>query len=123
MSLHHKLCHALGGSLNLPHAETHTIVLPHALSYNALRVSKVMERLARMLPESDGDAVTGLNVLLDKLEVKCGLKEIGMKEEDIDRAAKIAISRSYWKPREIEPEAVRELIRRVWAGEPARADL
>ena len=35
MSLHHKLCHTLGGSFNLPHAETHTIVLPHALAYNA----------------------------------------------------------------------------------------
>ncbi len=35
MALHHKLCHTLGGSFNLPHAETHTIVLPHALAYNA----------------------------------------------------------------------------------------
>eukprot|EP01032_Pedospumella_encystans_P003692 gene3692-4368_t len=34
MALHHKLCHTLGGSFNLPHAETHTIVLPHALAYN-----------------------------------------------------------------------------------------
>ena len=30
MALHHKLCHTLGGSFNLPHAETHTVVLPHA---------------------------------------------------------------------------------------------
>ncbi|MDQ3261474.1 MAG: maleylacetate reductase, partial [Pseudomonadota bacterium] len=35
MALHHKLCHTLGGSFNLPHAETHTIVLPHAVAYNA----------------------------------------------------------------------------------------
>ena len=34
MAIHHKLCHTLGGSFNLPHAETHTIVLPHALAYN-----------------------------------------------------------------------------------------
>jgi maleylacetate reductase len=27
MSLHHKLCHVLGGSFDLPHAETHAIVL------------------------------------------------------------------------------------------------
>jgi 4-hydroxy-tetrahydrodipicolinate synthase len=30
MALHHKLCHTLGGLFNLPHAETHTVVLPHA---------------------------------------------------------------------------------------------
>jgi maleylacetate reductase len=27
MALHHKLCHTLGGSFNLPHAEVHTVVL------------------------------------------------------------------------------------------------
>jgi len=32
MGLHHKLCHTLGGSFNLPHAEVHTIILPHALA-------------------------------------------------------------------------------------------
>ncbi|PKS10909.1 hypothetical protein jhhlp_002667 [Lomentospora prolificans] len=123
MSLHHKLCHTLGGSFNLPHAETHTIVLPHALSYNAPKVPQAMKKLAEVLPESDGDAVKGLNVLLDKLQVKRGLKELGMKEEDIDKAADIAVSKPYWNPREVEREAVRELIRRAWAGEPARADL
>ena len=35
MALHHKLCHTLGGTYNLPHAETHTVVLPHAAAYNA----------------------------------------------------------------------------------------
>jgi alcohol dehydrogenase class IV len=123
MSLHHKLCHTLGGSFGLPHAETHTIVLPHALSYNAPKVPRAMEKLAEVLPGSNGDAVMGLNALLDKLNVKRGLKDFGMKESDIDKAADIAVSKPYWNPREIEREAVRELIRRAWAGEPARADL
>ncbi|GKQ39181.1 hypothetical protein ALMP_57100 [Streptomyces sp. A012304] len=35
MSLHHKLCHALGGTLDRPHAPTHTVVLPHVLDYRA----------------------------------------------------------------------------------------
>ncbi|MEM1302142.1 MAG: maleylacetate reductase, partial [Pseudomonadota bacterium] len=34
MALHHKLCHTLGGALNLPHADTHAIILPHATAYN-----------------------------------------------------------------------------------------
>ncbi|PYI05734.1 maleylacetate reductase [Aspergillus sclerotiicarbonarius CBS 121057] len=123
MSIHHKLCHTLGGSFNLPHAETHTAVLPHAISYNAPRIPEAMEKLAEALPESNGDAIHGLNVLLDKLQVKRGLKEYGMKEEDIDKAADIAVGNPYWNPREIEREPIRELIRRVWAGEPARADL
>ncbi|KZP00364.1 maleylacetate reductase [Calocera viscosa TUFC12733] len=123
MALHHKLCHALGGSFNLPHAETHTIVLPHALAYNALAIPEVMQKLAEVLPGSDGDAIKGLNVLLTNLKVKRGLKEFGMKEEDVDKAADIATRNPYWNPRDIEKEKIREVIRRCWAGEEARADL
>jgi len=123
MSLHHKLCHTLGGSFNLPHAETHTIVLPHALAYNAPKIPEAMKKLAEVLPESDGDAIKGLNVLLEKLKVKRGLKEYGMKEEDVDKAAEIAVSNPYWNPRSVEKEPLRETIRRCWAGEEARADL
>lgn len=123
MSIHHKLCHTLGGSFNLPHAETHTAVLPHAISYNAPSIPEAMKQLADALPESNGDAIHGLNVLLTKLKVKRDLKAFGMKEEDVDKAADIAVSNAYWNPRAIERTPIRELIRRVWAGEPARADL
>lgn len=123
MALHHKLCHTLGGSFNLPHAETHTIVLPHALAYNAPAIPEVMKKLAEVLPGSDGDAIKGLNVLLAKLKVKRGLREYGMNEEDVDRAAEIAVGNPYWNPRAVEKEPIRELIRRAWAGEDARADL
>ncbi|KAJ5748675.1 uncharacterized protein N7511_010371 [Penicillium nucicola] len=123
MSIHHKLCHTLGGSFNLPHAETHTAVLPHAISYNAPNIPETMKQLADVLPESNGDAIHGLNVLLTKLKVKRGVKDFGMKEEDIDKAADIALSNAYWNPRPIEHDPIRELLRRVWAGEPARANL
>ncbi|KAI8713632.1 Fe-ADH domain-containing protein [Fusarium sp. LHS14.1] len=123
MSLHHKLCHTLGGSFDLPHAETHTIVLTHALSYNAPKVPEAMKLLAEALPESNGDAIKGLNVLLGKTKVERSLKALGMKESDVEKAADIAISKPYWNPREVERMAIKEVIRRAWAGEDARADL
>lgn len=123
MSLHHKLCHTLGGSFNLPHAETHTIVLPHALAYNAPKVPQAMEALATALPESDGDAIQGLSRLLQKLGVVRDLKTFGMKEENVSQAAEIAVSNPYWNPRAVERSSIQELIRRAWAGEDARADL
>ena len=124
MALHHKLCHTLGGSFGLPHAETHTVVLPHALAYNAPAVpEEAMRKLAGALPDSDGDAIRGLNVLLGKLKVQRGLKEFGMKEEDIDKAVDIALANPYWNPRPVERAPLRETIRRCWAGEEARAGL
>jgi alcohol dehydrogenase class IV len=123
MALHHKLCHTLGGSFNLPHAETHTIVLPHALSYNAPAIPEAMKALAEALPGSEGDATKGLNLLLEKLKVKRALKDFGMEESGIDKAADIAVSNQYPNPRSVERDPIRELIRRAWAGESARADL
>src|SRR5439155_3593120 len=54
LALHHKLCHTLGGSFNLPHAETHTVVLPHALAYNAKAAPEAMRRTARALEAKSG---------------------------------------------------------------------
>ena len=123
MSLHHKLCHTLGGSFNMPHAETHTIILPHALAYNAPKIPDVMQKLAAVLPGSGGEAIKGLNVLLGKIKVSRSLKDYGFQENDIDEAAEIAVSKPYWNPRLVEKVLIRELLRRAWAGEDARADL
>src|SRR5258708_34569287 len=49
MALHHKLCHALGGSFDLRHAETHTVILPHVAAFNQSAAPKALERVARAL--------------------------------------------------------------------------
>ncbi|KAL2209381.1 putative maleylacetate reductase [Sarocladium strictum] len=123
MSLHHKLCHTLGGSFNLPHAETHTILLAHALAYNAPAVPVAMEQIASALPDADGDAIAGLNKLLDRLNVVRALKDVGLKEEDVAKAASFAVKNQYSNPRPVEEDRVRELIRRAWAGEAAKSNL
>jgi len=123
MSLHHKLCHTVGGSFDLPHAETHTILLPHTIAYNSPAVPGAMRDLAEVLPESGGDAIEGLNRLLNQLGVERALKTFGMKEEDVEKAAAIAMENRYYNPREVDQEKLRELIRRAWAGEPAKTDL
>jgi maleylacetate reductase len=116
MSLHHKLCHTLGGTFNLPHAETHTIVLPHALAYNAPAAPEAMQRIARAL--GAGDATRGIYDLARKLNAKLALRDIGMPEGGIDRAADLAVTNAYWNPRPLERDAIRDLIGRAFAGEP-----
>ena len=46
MALHHKLCHTLGGSFDLPHAETHAIILPHAIAYNEAAAPDLLAPIA-----------------------------------------------------------------------------
>ncbi|KAM0184880.1 hypothetical protein ACHAPI_012340 [Fusarium lateritium] len=123
MALHHKLCHTLGGSFNLPHAEFHVVVLPHALAFNVSSTPQVMAKLADALPESNGDAVEGINALYRRLGIALSLQKLGMPADSIDKAAEIAVSNQYQNPRPLEQEALRELIRRAWNGEQATQDL
>ncbi|WP_065751278.1 maleylacetate reductase [Bradyrhizobium paxllaeri] len=115
MALHHKLCHTLGGTFDLPHAETHTIVLPHALAYNAPAVPEAMTRIARAIGAAD--AAQGLYDLARRLNAKLALRDVGMPESGIDKAADLAVTNAYWNPCPLERNAIRDLIARAWSGE------
>jgi alcohol dehydrogenase class IV len=120
MALHHKLCHTLGGTFDLPHAETHTIILPHALAYNAPAVPDAMMRIGRAL--GTADAAQGLYDLARRLNAKLALRDIGMPENGIDKAADLAVTNAYWNPRPLERDAIRELIARAFAGAAPATD-
>jgi len=120
MALHHKLCHTLGGSFDLPHAETHTVVLPHALAYIAPAIPEVMQRLARVLGAAD--APGALYDLAGRVGAKRALRDLGMPESGIDMATDRALANPYWNPRPLEREAIRALIARAWRGDPPQPD-
>jgi alcohol dehydrogenase class IV len=115
MALHHKLCHTLGGAFDLPHAETHAIVLPHAVAYNASAAMKEMDRVAKALGAND--AAAALFDLAGKLGAKRALKDLGMPESGIDLATDLALRNPYFNPRPLERAAIHEVIARAWAGE------
>lgn len=117
MALHHKLCHTLGGTFNLPHAETHSIILPHAVAYNQMAAPEAMRRLARALGES-GDPAAALHRLAGRLGAPTALRDIGMPEDGIARAVDLACANPYPNPRPIERAAIEGLLRRAWSGEP-----
>lgn len=122
MSLHHKLCHTLGGAFGLPHAETHTVVLPHVVAYNAATAPDAMRRIASALGGDVLDAAGGLFALARRLGAPRALRDLGMPESGIDRATELALANPYWNPRPLERAAVRALIAAAWAGEPPRME-
>lgn len=114
MALHHKLCHTLGGSFNLPHAETHTIVLPHALAYNSRHAPQAMVRIQRALGGSS--AAQAVYDLASNNGAPVALKDIGMQAADLDRACDIALQNQYPNPRPLERAALRQLLQDAYEG-------
>jgi len=112
-AIHHKLCHVLGG-FGLPHAETHSIVLPHAMAYNAAAAPEAMRRIARAI--SARTAPQGLWELEERLGLPMRLADIGMKDADLERAARIAVQAPYPNPRPVEYQGVLELLHNAYEG-------
>lgn len=119
MGLHHKLCHTLGGSFNLPHAETHTIVLPHVLAYNAAAAGQAMQRIARAL--GGADAAQAVYATARDNGAPLALKDIGLQAGDLDRACAIAMRDEYPNPRPIEAAGLRRLLQNAYDGVPPAA--
>ncbi|MEU9880933.1 maleylacetate reductase [Streptomyces phaeochromogenes] len=117
MSLHHKLCHTLGGTLDLPHAQTHTVILPHALAYNAGAAQPAIAALSRALDASP-DPPRALWELAGRLGAPRSLRELGMSPQDIPRMAELATANPYSNPRPVTAQGVEALLLAAWAGEP-----
>lgn len=116
MALHHKLCHALGGSFDLPHAETHAIVLPHAIAFNARAAGRELEPVSRIFGGADpGNA---LYAFAKRLGAPLALKELGLREEDLVKAAEAATSKPYWNPQPVTKEDIATLLAAAFRGDP-----
>jgi alcohol dehydrogenase class IV len=114
MGLHHKLCHTLGGTFNLPHADVHTVILPHAIAYNRDFAPEAMRRAAEALGAVD--AAQGLYDLTVAIGARVSLAALGMPADGLDRAADLAVQNQYPNPRPLERNAIRELLENAYHG-------
>jgi maleylacetate reductase len=116
MALHHKLCHTLGGAFDLPHAETHAVILPHVAAFNAGAAGAALTPVTSALGGEDPGAA--LHAFALRLGAPTALRDLGLSETDLDRAADLAVANPYWNPRPVERAGVRALLQDAWAGAP-----
>ncbi len=116
VALHHKLCHTLGGAFDLPHAQTHTAVLPHAVAYNAPAAPEAMARVRRAL--GGAEPAAALYALAKELGAELSLARLGLPEAGIARAAELATRNPYPNPRPVTAAGLRVLLRRAYDGLP-----
>lgn len=115
MSLHHKLCHTLGGTFNLSHAETHTVVLPYVLAYNLVDAPDALEALRRATGSEDPAA------FIQKSSVDAGapakLASLGFRNDDVELAVEMATKNPYKNPRPVTKDAISRIVKDALNGE------
>jgi alcohol dehydrogenase class IV len=114
MALHHRICHTLGGAFGLPHAATHTVVLPHAVAYNERAARQELAPVARILGAPS--AAAGLWSLAVSLDAPMKLSALGLKEADLDEVASLALQSPFWNPQPLVREEVRALVEHAFTG-------
>lgn len=118
--LHHKICHVLGGTYNLPHAQTHAVILPRVVALNGPFAPEAMRRIGEALGSNDPQIA--LNNLYSQLEAPRALKDFGYDEQSIQESIELilpVVPES--NPRHITADLMRELLESAWSGKSALA--
>jgi alcohol dehydrogenase class IV len=115
--LHHKICHALGGAFDLPHAETHSIVLPHVVAFQQPAAAMAMDRVANALGARPGGAATALYDLAASLDLPLALRDVGMPADGIDQVAPAILAAvPADNPRPVQVADVGSILAAAYAG-------
>ena len=105
--LHHKICHVLGGMFDLPHAQTHAVVLPHVLALNGPDAG---------LREAFGAG--GLGGLRERIGAPRALRDYGMPETGIPAAAAAILEVAPpGNPVPVTAAVIEDLLHHAWAGD------
>ena len=113
--LHHKICHVLGGKYNLPHAQTHAVVLPYVLAFNSPHAPEAERRIAGAF--GTNRAIDGLQDLRRELDAPQALRDFGFSEDAIPEAADAILPVvPPGNPRPVTAGDLRRLLHAAWSG-------
>lgn len=114
--LHHKICHVLGGTFNLPHAQTHATVLPYVLAFNATHAPEAEARAA--VAFGADTALEGLQQLRAQVDAPQKLADYGFTAENIPQAAEIILEKiPANNPREVTRDNLTALLTAALNGD------
>ncbi|HSO47301.1 MAG TPA: maleylacetate reductase [Rhizobiaceae bacterium] len=112
MALHHKICHTLGG-FGLDHADTHAVMIPHTAGFNGQAVPELLAPVSAAFGGTPGAA---LHDFARSLGAPVTLRELGLAESDLDRAADLATKNPYANPRPFDRTKIRQLLEDAYNG-------
>jgi alcohol dehydrogenase class IV len=116
MAIHHRICHVLGGTFGLAHGDANAVILPHVVAYNQVAEPGVMASVADALGVAD--PAIGIRELAETLGAPTSLSELGISEQDLDRAAEMIVDSAGYNPRPVQRAWIRQLLEDAFAGRP-----
>lgn len=126
-AIHHKICHVLGGTFNMPHAQTHAVVLPYVLAFN---LDCLEDELAARISEAitgsaSADPLQAINDLRRRINAPSSLADYGFTPDDVELAARLAMEAiPASNPRRVSEADLQRLLTSALHGDdPSRVKL
>jgi len=113
---HHRLCHILGGKFNLVHADTHSVILPHAVAFNAPALPQEMKRLAEALGVPGGDPASALWDLAEASDIPTDLASLGLPRDGLSEVAREIVVEEKNNPVPLDELSVLALLEAAFDG-------
>ncbi|CAB4996286.1 MAG: iron-containing alcohol dehydrogenase [Actinobacteria bacterium] len=113
---HHKICHVLGGAFGLVHADAHSVVLPHAIAFNAPVLPFEMAQLAHALDCRQDDVAGSLWDLAKRSGVPSSLAQLDLHRENLAEVATRAAAEIRTNPRNFDAKAIELLLQGAFDG-------
>jgi maleylacetate reductase len=118
--IHHVIAQQVRQLFDLDHAQTHAVVLPYALAFNAPAIPAAMEALRRALKTDDPPgAIYELNKIMG---LPTSLAAVGMPAERLADAVDVVMKVKGYNPRPYASANVIAILERALAGEPPRTE-
>ena len=120
MGVHHKICHTLGGTFNLPHAQAHTVVLPYEIAFNNDYAPEAMQAILDAFAEAGrpaANAAEAVRALAEDIGAPTKLADFGFTETDASRAAELITQSQYPNPRVVDPGSIQALLEAASRGD------
>lgn len=118
--LHHAICHVLGATYNVGHGQANSIILPHAVRFNAPAAKSEMAAIAQKLELSGTDPVQAVIDWICDLQRATGVPH-RLRDLDIDRgslrsvAEKTAHERGLaYNPCVAGPDEIESILAAAW---------
>jgi alcohol dehydrogenase class IV len=115
MAVHHRVCHILGGTFGLPHAETHACLLPYAVAFNQEAAQDALGKIQLALATTTSSAAA-LWDIGRRVGAPRSLAELGLTRDEGLQAAVILASHPVNNPRPLDPDGARALLLAAYEG-------
>jgi len=115
VALQHRLVDLLHEEFGLEESATHAVLLPYVLAFNSAGIQRVIADIKSVL-QTETPSLR-LRELVESMGGPVTLAQIGLKENEVEKAATLLAEMDFYNPIDLTKESAEALLQSAFAGD------